>query len=198
MTNNLIRKACAAANGTLEQMGVTEDSSTITQVEINHYAVRTLWEGLNKEKKFRKVLYLPYVDGYTVLLVTDTDGNTLDYIDDKRLCWVYFPEEYNSDLPVEYRRICPEQKRKKKLAYTEYSGAELVQFIPFARFEGKTNKYVIAISTNKPLASVDIFVVDTKKMPIDYIDHLTGGLVSGKIIKSITIKEMMQGYYNYL
>ena len=46
-------------------------------VEINHNAVRTLWEGLNAKQEFRRVLYLPFVDGYVMLLVTDVDGNTI-------------------------------------------------------------------------------------------------------------------------
>lgn len=157
-------------------------------VEINHHAVRTLWEGLNAEQDFRRVLYLPYVDGYVTLLVTDADGKTIRAIRDTDISKQYFPEKYNDDLPLEYRRIVSESKNEKKLAYTKYGGAELAQFLPFARFEGKKYKYVVTISVNKPLAAVDIFV--------NGIDVLVDGVTNGKIIQSVTIQEMIQGFFS--
>ena len=73
-------------------------------VEINHNAVRTLWEGLNRHKEFRRVLYLPYVDGYVMLLVTDADGVTMNSIRDTDICNHCLPGKYNHDVPLEYRR----------------------------------------------------------------------------------------------
>jgi hypothetical protein len=73
-----------------------------TPVEINHHAVRVLWEGLNNKKEFRRVLYLPYVDGYVTLLVTDADGMTVQVLRDVEISKQYLPEEYWDDVPENY------------------------------------------------------------------------------------------------
>ena len=76
-------------------------------VEIDHLNVKVLWEGLNGDQ-FRRVLYLPYVDGYVMLLVTDADGKTVDSLRADRISQRYLPEEYCHDVPSEYANYPPD------------------------------------------------------------------------------------------
>jgi len=86
-----------------------EDNET-KQAEINHNAVRVLWEGLNSKREFRRVLYFPYMDGYVMLLVTDANGKTINTICDYEISRKYLPEEYWDDVPSRYTfgRLDPE------------------------------------------------------------------------------------------
>jgi protein-tyrosine phosphatase len=88
---------------------LTENMTTeTTQVEINHNAVKVLWEGIvnqNPGQVFRRVLYLPYVDGYNMLLVTEADGTTVTSIRAEEISKQFFPEKYYDDLPDEYKRL---------------------------------------------------------------------------------------------
>jgi ADP-ribosylglycohydrolase len=122
-----------------------------------------------------------------MLLVTDADGNTVESFRDTDICNRYLPSKYNDDVSSEYRKTVPDLEWQ--LGYTKYGGAELAQFLPFARIEGEKHKYVITISTNKPLAAVDIF--------INGVDVSVDGVADGKIIMSITVKDMMQRPYAY-
>lgn len=74
-------------------------------VEINHHAVRVLWEGYNKSQQFRRVLYLPYMDGYVMLLVTDAEGKTITTMSEAALTQFILPKKYRDKLPEKVRPI---------------------------------------------------------------------------------------------
>ncbi len=73
--------------------------------EVNKYAIKLLWEGLNAQKARRKVYYYPFNDGYVMLLVTDEDGNTQSCIRPKDLFERFLDQEQWSDLPEAVRPV---------------------------------------------------------------------------------------------
>jgi protein-tyrosine phosphatase len=93
------------------QTTTDETTDATKQVEINHVAVRTLWEGLNSQKQFRRVLYMPYMDGYCILFVTDADGNEIQSIKAEDISKQYIAtmsDEYFDDLPDDYKWAKPD------------------------------------------------------------------------------------------
>jgi hypothetical protein len=69
-------------------------------IEVNKAGIQTIWEGRNKKGEFRRVLYIPYTDGYVVFGVTDKDGMLLKEILPDDISCQYLPKEleYKEDL----------------------------------------------------------------------------------------------------
>ena len=70
---------------------------------VNEQAIRVLYEGLNSKREFRRVIYYPFMDGYVLLLITDADGNQVDFIRPDRFSRRYLPEEYWDDVPKNFQ-----------------------------------------------------------------------------------------------
>jgi hypothetical protein len=70
--------------------------------EVNQNASRILYEGVNSDGELRRIVYLPYTDGFVQLLLTDSTGNTIDVITAQDISKQYLPETYYNDVPNDY------------------------------------------------------------------------------------------------
>ena len=78
------------------------------EVPVNEHAVRILYEGLNANQQWRRIIYYPYMDGHVQLLITDAEGDVKNVLEAQDVSMHNLPDEYIYDVPFEYRPHIPD------------------------------------------------------------------------------------------